>query len=187
VVFLVSQFDSYSYLFDEPFFVILDESASPSGVPVAGMRIGLNGREVQVSQAYRNLDVTLDGSDYDVAGRQTLSTIGTVIPLEKGPDEDEFFLTFERLGSATNVVVEPDPMAPPPPTDVPLDQRTAPHGVRDFAEINAAMSRMTGVPVSNDEVQATYDLVHQAMPVQPGIGGFISSQQMGITQLAIKY
>ena len=60
-------------------------------------------------------------------------------------------------------------------------------GIRDFAEINATMSRMTGVPHTDPQVAQTYDLVYQAMPVQPSIAGFISSQQMGITQLAIKY
>ncbi len=187
VVFEVSQFDSYSYLFDEPFFAILDSTASPGSIPMAGMRIGLNGRELAVGQAFRTLDVTVTDAEYDVAGFQVVSTLGTVIPLEKGPDEDEFFLTFERLGSATNVVVEATPVPPPPPADVPPAERTPPHGIRDFAEINATLSRMTGVPVSNSQVAGTYDLVHQAMPVQPGIAGFISSQQMGITQLAIKY
>jgi hypothetical protein len=49
------------------------------------------------------------------------------------------------------------------------------------------MSGMTGVPHTDSQVAGTYDLVYQAMPVQPGIASFISSQQMGITQLAIKY
>jgi hypothetical protein len=187
IVFEVSQFDSYSYLFDQPFFIILDSTASPGSIPVAGMRIGLNGREISVGQGYRNLDVTINDIDYADDGRQTLSTLGTIVPLEQGPDGDEFFLTFERLGTSTNVVVEPMPSPPSPPADVPLDQRTPPHGIRDFAEVNATMSRITGVPVSNSAVAETYEAVHQAMPVQPGIGGFISSQQMGITQLAIKY
>ncbi len=184
VVFEVSQFDSYSYLFDTPFFVILDETVDPGGIPLAGMRIGLNGREVSVGQAYVNLDVTIDDAAYQAERRQVLSTLGTVVPLEKGPQQDEFFLTFERLGSASNVVIEPAPLAPLPPADQPRDP---PAGLRDFAEVNATMAKLTGVPVSNPEVMATYEAVHQAMPVQPGIGGFVSSQQMGITQLAIKY
>ena len=49
------------------------------------------------------------------------------------------------------------------------------------------MSKMTGIPVGNDEVRDTYNLVRQAMPVSTKIEGFISSQQMGVTQLAIKY
>ena len=187
IVFEVSQFDSYSYLFDEPFFVILDGTATPGSIPVAGMRIGLNGREVPVGQAYRNLDVTITDTEYQFDGRQTLSALGTVVPLEQGPDRDEFFLTFERLGNASNVVVEPTPTAPPPPPDVPVDERASRVGIRDFAEINATMASMTGVPATNSEVAGTFNAVHQAMPVQPNLGGFISSQQMGVTQLAIKY
>jgi hypothetical protein len=184
VVFEVSQFDSYSYLFDEPFFVILDDTASPNGTPLAGMRLGLNGRVINVGQAYSRLDVTLNPADYDAEGRQVLSPLGTVIPLEQGPDQDEFFLSFERLGNATNVIVEADPVAAPPAPDLPPSPAA---GIRDFAEINATMAKMTGVPASHPEVAETYDLVHQAMPVQTNLGGFISSQQMGITQLAIKY
>ncbi len=156
VVFEVSQYDSYSYLFDRPFFVILGD-ATPGSIPLKGMRIGLNGRVVPVGQAYRNLNVTIDDADYAADGRQTLSPLGTVIPLEKGPEEDEFFLSFEQLGSDTNVVVEPAPTPPPPPSDVPPADRTPPDGIRNFAEINATMSRITGVPVSNSQVAATYD------------------------------
>ena len=49
------------------------------------------------------------------------------------------------------------------------------------------MSKMTGIPISNPDVMSTYNAVFQAMPVQTKIAGFISSQQMGITQLAIEY
>lgn len=185
VVFEVSQFDSYSYLFDEPFFVVLNDSGVTLGdIRMTGLRIGLNGRELAVGQAFRNLDVTLNDLDYAAEGLQRLSPLGTVIQLEKGPEEDEFFLTFERLGDSTNVVTEPVPVAPPPPPDVPRDP---PSGIRDFLEVHYTMSRMTGIPVSNADVAETYERVHQAMPAQTRIGGFVSSQQMGITQLAIEY
>ena len=184
VVFEVSQFDSYSYLFDEPFFVILDSQATPGSFPMAGIRIGLNGREIGVGQAFANIDTTITDADYTVEGRQLLSDLGTIIPLEKGPTLDEFFLTFEQLGSETNVVVEADPPPAAPPPDVPRDPQL---GIRDFAEINATMAKMTGIPTTNAGVAATYQTVHQAMPVGTNIGGFISSQQMAVTQLAIKY
>lgn len=184
VVFEVSQFDSYGYLFDEPFFVILDSAATPGSIPMAGIRIGLNGREAAVGQAFANVDVTIDDATYAVEGLQYLSTLGTVVPLEKGPTLDEFFLTFEVLGSSTNVVVEADPAPLPEPPDQPRDPEL---GIRDFAEINATMSLMTGIPAANSEVATTYGLVRQAMPVSTSISGFISSQQMGVTQLAIKY
>ena len=85
VVFEVSQFDSYAYLFDEPFFVLLDSTATPGTIPLAGMRIGLNGREVGVGQAYANLNLDLNDAEYAIEGRQVLSDLGTVVPLEQGP------------------------------------------------------------------------------------------------------
>ena len=184
VVFEVSQYDSFSYLFDEPFFVILDSAVTPGSIPVQGIRIGLNGRELTVGQAFQNVDITLNDADYAAEGLQWMSTIGTVVSLEQGPQLDEFFLTFEVLGNSTNVVTEPIPLAPPPPPDVARDSAI---GVRNFAEINASMSSMTGIPTDNSAVAGVYSSVRQAMPVNTNLGGFISSQQMGVTQLAISY
>jgi len=185
IVFVVSQFDSYSYLFRSPFFMLLDSTATPGSIPIKGIRIGINGREAPVGQAFKNVDTTITDTQYAAqGGRQELSTIGGVIALEKGPTADEFFLTFEQLGSATHVVVEAAPTPPPPPVDVPRDPG---YGVRDFAEINATMSTVTGVPTTQPSVLATYNEVFQALPVDTGIEGFLASQQMGITQLAISY
>jgi len=184
VVFEVSQFDSYSYLFRAPFFIMLDGAAMPGTIPIAGIRIGINGREASVGQAFKNLDTTITDAQYSAQGRQYLSSLGTVIALEKGPVNDEFFLTFEKLGNSTNVVVEAPPAVPAPPNDVP---RVPDIGIRNFAEVNATMSAVTGIPTTNAAVKSTYDAVFQALPVAPGIEGFLSSQQMGITQLAISY
>ena len=164
--------------------MIDDAGVTLGDIPMVGMRIGLNGRELAVGQAFQNIDLVINDTDYAGEGLQRLSTLGTIIGLEKGPEFDEFFLTFERLGDATNVVTEAIPVAPPPPPDAPRDP---PIGIRNFAEVNWTMAKMTGIPVSNSDVAETYNRVHQAMPVQTNIGGFISSQQMGITQLAIEY
>ncbi len=184
VVFEVSQFDSFSYLFRAPFFMLLNSTATPGDIPIAGLRIGINGREAAVGQAFKNLNETVTDTEYVVEGKQELSTLGTVLALEKGPTLDEFFLTFERLGNSTHVVVEPAPAPVPPPVDV---ERKPAAGIRDFAEVNQTMSNFTGVPTTNTAVKATYDAVFQALPVDTGIQGFLSSQQMGITQLAISY
>jgi len=119
VLFEVSQFDSYSYLFNRPTFVSLDPDWTPSTpIPVRGLRIGANGVVLPISQAYRNLDTAVSvANGYSAATGQVLSGLGTVIPLEKGPDQDEFFLTFEVFGNSTNVVTEPAPLTPPPPAD----------------------------------------------------------------------
>ena len=47
---------------------------------MAGIRIGLNGREVSVGQAFANVDVTINDGDYAVEGVQRISPLGTIIP-----------------------------------------------------------------------------------------------------------
>lgn len=183
VVFEVSQFDSYSYLFNKPAFILLDPAATPGNIPIRGMRIGINGAEAPVGQAYVSLDTTISDSSYTPSG-QVLSTLGTVIPLQNGPDSDEFFLTFEVLGNNTNVRTEPAPLVPPPPPD------GAPQpdiGLRVFDEINATMSQITGVSTQNAAVKATYELVKQQLPTVENIAGFLSAHQVGVSQLAIEY
>src|SRR5580698_2695275 len=59
VMFTVSQYDSYSYLFYQPTFISLDSSAKPNNIPVRGIRIGENGTIPQVGQAYIPLNTTI--------------------------------------------------------------------------------------------------------------------------------
>jgi len=184
VLFEVSQFDSYSYLFNNPRFISLDPNAVPDGIPVAGMRIGINGKEATVGQAYRHLDTTISSALYTPGAGQTLSNIGTLIALEKGPDADQFFLTFEVFGNATNVVVEPAPIAPAPPPDLP---EASDIGVRNFHEINATMAAITGVSTGQVDVNTVYKTVMQQLPTVENIQGFLSAHQMAVSQLAIEY
>ncbi|GAA0855401.1 LamG domain-containing protein [Aliiglaciecola litoralis] len=184
VVMEVSQYDSYSYLFAEPFFVTLDAEASIDTVPLKGVRIGINGREANTGQVFQNLDISLNQNDYIVGQGQPLSRLGTTVAIEKGAEADEFFLTFEQLGSATNVIVEADPPAPAPAADL------APQsviGVRNFAEINASMSAVTDVPTSNSQVKEAFENLKQQLPTVTNPGSFLASNQMAVTQMAIKY
>ncbi len=184
VMFEVSQFDSYSYLFDKPVFISLDDTVSPDGLRIRGMRIGINGAEAKVGQAYVPLDVVVNASGYAPAGGFALSSVGTIIALDKGPALDQFFLTFEQLGDQTNVRTEPAPLAPPPPPDgVPLPAI----GLRTFDEIAASMATMTGVPRSDPAVAETYERVREQLPTVENIDGFLSAHQVGIAQLAIEY
>ena len=183
ILFEVSQFDSYGYLFDKPTFISLDPDAKPGNIPVAGIRIGVNGAESHVGQAYRTLDTAVTDSMYGPGG-QPLSTIGTVIGLEKGPELDEFFLTFDRLGTHTNVRTDPVPLEPAPPADVP---RPADIGMRVFDEINATMSELTGVSATTPAVVSTYTTVKQSLPTIESIDTFVSAHPVAIAQLAIQY
>jgi len=183
ILFEVSQFDNYSYLFNEPRFISLDPTATPDNIPLAGMRIGVNGKEAAVGQAYANLDTVISSTFYTDSG-QTLSNIGTVIPLDKGPENDEFFLTFEVLGGNTHVVLEPQPLQ----TGTPPDLAPVPDiGLRTFDEINSTMAVVTGVSTQQTAVRSTYATIRQQLPGVESIEGFLSAQQMAIAQLAIEY
>ncbi len=184
VMFEASQFDSYSYLFSEPAFISLDGSQDPDQLRIAGVRIGINGAEARVGQAYAPLDRTVTAAVYEPAAGFNLSDIGTVVPLDKGPSADEFFLTFERIDALTNPFVEPAPSPLPPPPDADPSSQI---GLRTFEEISASMSGMTGVPTTNANVADTYNRVRQQLPTVENIEGFLSSHQVGAAQLAIEY
>ena len=185
IMFTVSQYDSYSYLFYQPTFISLDPKVTASSIPsipVRGIRIGMNGNIPQVGQAYIPLNTTITSAGYTAHG-EVLSTVGTVIGLQSGPLTDQFFLTFDQLGSHTNVVVEPTP-ATPPNANGPV---VADIGVRTFAQINSTLSQLTGVPTTNATVNATYLAVQQQLPANPTLEGFSSTNQVGVAQLAIQY
>jgi hypothetical protein len=184
VVMEAAQFDSYAYLFRNPFFISLDATADPNGIDIRGIRVGINGAEADVGQAFANLDTTISSAAYSAASGQPLTALGTVLPLEKGPDADEFFLTFDVLGS--NSYNRPLPAVPPPP--VPQDLAAASDiGVHTFDEVSASMATLTGVSPLDGGVQGTFDTVRQSLPAIPAIETFLASHQVAIAQLAIEY
>jgi hypothetical protein len=186
IMFEVAQYDSYSYLFNKPTFINLDPNAAPSGVRIKRISIGINGTEADVGQAFRSLDVTVSAANgYTPDTGQLLSDLGTIVPLQNGPNgtpPDEFFLTFEILGDASNVVVENPNTVPP---DLPPPPAVSDIGVRTFDEINAAMAAVT--KVDPQLVKGTYDILRQQLPAVETIDGFLSAHQMAISQLAIAY
>lgn len=187
ILFQVEQFDSYAYLFDRPHFLTLDGSA-PDGIPLRGLRIAMNGREAPVGQTYATLDTSLSAAEPGELG-QPLSSLGAVVPLEKGPQDDEFFLTFDTLGDNAYSRAE-DPALVVTPVDL---EPAARIGVRTFDEINATFAAVTGVdplmPYADGStpVQDTYLELRQSLPAVPDISAFLSSHQVAIAQLAIQY
>lgn len=184
LLFEASQFDSYSYLFNKPAFISLDGSVDPDQIRIRGLRIGVNGAELRVGQAYAPLDDTVAAAVYEPATGYPLSDIGTVVALDKGPAADEFFLSFEQIGTNTHVFNEPAPTPlPPPPNGDPSPEI----GLRTFEEISASMSEMTGVPTTEPLVADTYNRVREQLPTVENIEGFLSSHQVGTAQMAIEY
>jgi Concanavalin A-like lectin/glucanases superfamily len=182
VMFTVSQYDSYGYLFFQPTFISLDASAKPNNIAIKGVRIGINGTLPQVGQAYIPLNTAVTTSSYTSRG-QLLTSVGTVIGLESGPLTDMFFLQFDTLGGQSYPITEPVPVTPP----MPLGPIVADVGVRTFAQVNSTLSQLTGVPVTNATVNATYQSVQQQLPSVPTLEAFSAANQVGTAQLAIQY
>ena len=183
ILFEVSQFDDYSYLFYRPTFVTLEPGASIGSIPLKGIRIGINGKEAEAGQAFVNIDTTLSDAAYGDNG-QVLSELGSIIAVDRGPDSDKFFLTFERLGSHAKDYSDPGTYSAPTPTDLPA----APDiGLRLFDEINLTMSELTGVAATESGVAATYATIRQQLPSLENMDGFLSAHQMAIAQLAMEY
>lgn len=182
ILFEVAQLDSYSYLFTRPHFITLDISQQPQNIPIQGLRIGINGAEVDKSQSYANMDDMLDYLEFVELG-QPLGSLGAVIPLERGPAGDEFFLTFDLLGTEVYVRTD-DPPLVIIESDLPPAQRI---GVRTFDEINATMSAVTDVSPEDPAVDTVFQSLRQSLPAIEDPATFLSSHQVAVAQLAIEY
>jgi len=178
-----SVYDSYSYLFTNPTFISLDPKAAPANIVLKGMRIGVNGVIGLPGQSYSTLNTTIGGSNYTAGAGQLLSSVGAVVPSDKGEATDQIFLSFDQLGSSTHVFTDPTPVVPAPTDNAPSPDM----GMRNFAEINATLSAITGVPTSDTAVNMQYNSLQQSLPPVPQIDAFVASQQTAISQLAGTY
>jgi hypothetical protein len=185
LMFTASQYDNYSYLFYQPTFISLDPNATiPANLQVAGIRIGVNGQLAPAAQSFSTLSATIGGASYNSTTGQQLSPLGTVIPVSLGAANDLFFLSFDKLGSSTHTFVDP-PGVPTPP--VPNNTPVPDYGIATFERINNSLSRITGVPITDQVVQTFYMSSQQAMPATPLISAFVSSAQTSISGLANAY
>jgi Concanavalin A-like lectin/glucanases superfamily len=186
----VSQYDNYSYLFFQPTFISLDATGKPTtSIPVKGMRIGINGTIPLVGQAYSPLNTSITAAGYTAQG-EVLSTVGTVIALESGPLTDQFFLQFDQLGTASDVIVDASPCPAGQTTCMQalnLGPVMADMGVRSFAQVNSTFSQITGIPTSNMSVVSTYQSVQQQLPAINTLEAYSSAAQVGVAQLAVQY
>jgi len=183
IMFTASQFDNYSYLFDKPTFISLNPKAQPGSIPIAGLYLGINGQEAPVGQAYSTLNTTVTNANYSPTAGQLLSDMGTVIAMQLEPATDLFFLSFDQIGTHTHVRTSVAAVAPAP-TDLPPSSDI---GLHVYDELNASMASITGVSPGLSAVNTTYQTVEQQLPTVPNIQGFLPSQEIGISQLAIQY
>jgi hypothetical protein len=178
-----SQNDTYSYLFTNPTFVSLDPKAAPSNIVISGMRFGVNGVIPTSGQSYATLNATIGPPSYTAAGGQVLSTVGAIVPVDQGPANDMFFLSFDQFGSFSHTFVEPTYTATTAVPGTPVPDV----GVATFERVYHTMSGITGVPFTNTAVTTVYQSVQQSMPSAPSIAAFLPSHQTAISQMAGVY
>lgn len=194
IVFEVELFDDASYLFQNPFFMILDSdrSAPTEAFPIRGLRIGINAKEATIGQAFANMDITVTPSGYSTETGFPLvdplvSPTGTIIALEDGIASDEFFLTFEEIGNCGAACAYSRPAdAIPAQVDPTPAEDQEDIGLRMFDEVFQTMSAITSVPSAN-----IYDFytaeIRRSLPSAPSATAFLASQQSAVTQLALAY
>jgi hypothetical protein len=179
-----SVLDSYAYQFTAPTFISLNPNAAPANIPLAGIRYGVNGVLQSSGQSWAMINTTVGGSAYTAANGQALSTVGGIVASDKGPDTDLMFLSFDQFGSNSHPFVN----TPAPPPSANYAGLVAPtSGVKFYGQINAAMSQITGVPVSNATVNTVYNSLQQSLPTTNDLSAFVASAQTAISQLADAY
>src|SRR6185369_15802178 len=144
----------------------------PANIPIKGVRIGVNGAELPTGQSYATVNTTIGSSAYTAANGQLLSNVGAVVAADKGVDSDMFFLTFEQLG--THMRAHTDLPGVPITASYPTTPVSA-LGVKNFAQVNAALASITGVGTSSTTVNALYNTLQQSLPPTNDINAFLAS------------
>ena len=174
IEFMVSEFDEFSYLFCQPTFV----SPNATGFRVANLRVAVNGVVPVSGQSFQSIDALVQEP------RQLLSRQCSVISKDHGAADDVFTIEFEALGNFADPV---DPGPPPvPPTEVFGDPLPS-EGLRDFDKVNTTMASLTGVDPNSAGVSDTFAELEQQLPGTFDLRTFSSSQQVGISKLALEY
>src|SRR5690606_30365420 len=205
VVFEVSQFDNYAYLFNKPFFISLDPNlyiADLAGLTSKGIRIGINGQLAQAGQAYVSVNATINGSAYQPGygpeSGQPLADRGTIIARENGAEVDLFYLEFDQIGGSSDrsagFIPNPTPAfayalggSDWDGVDV-INQ-----GWRLFDSVNASFAKLTGVtPAVNNSASVRnldqiFAATRQSLPMVEDYRSFLAGHQTNIAQLAIGY
>lgn len=190
VVYEVSQFDESSYLFNEPFFANINPSGAQSSFDLQGIRLGINGKLAEIGQGFVNVDESVAGTFGSPV--QKLSSVGSIIALENGADQDVFFLAFDELDGNSG---QRNDGALGRFSQTLTGEASSDIGVRTFDEINATLSTLTGVPIASPSVSdvtgktvaQTFATVRRALPSVAEFNAFMSSHQMAATQLTAAY
>ncbi len=74
-----------------------------------------------------------------------------------------------------------------PAEKVPLQKIEAAVGLKNYEQINASMSVITGIAATTPAVRTAFATLTTSMPTDNDIKGFLGSQQVSIFKLAVEY
>lgn len=80
----------------------------------------------------------------------------------------------------------PAPMPEVPPPEV-IQAQEIDVGIKNFEQINATMSVLTGVSSMNNAIRNTYNDLEVQLPTSNNVKSFLSANQVAITKLAAEY
>ena len=181
-----SQLDSYGLQFAKPTFISLDPNASVANLPIAGIRIGVNGSVLHAGQAYVPLEP--DDRWRWLHGRRR--------PADD-PDSARSSALEKRRARRPVLPVLRHASAP---TAIRFRIRRCPRRRRRRtcrpSRTSACAPSMSSTPRCRRSracrrptrpCVSTYTLVKQALPAIEKLGTFGPAQQTGLAQLAIQY
>ena len=170
---LARELDDNAYMFAEP--TLMTDLA---GIPVRNIRVAVNNNIPVATQSSRSVDMTVNQS-----GTQ-LSALGAVIPKDLGIESDMFHLEFEQLGSQMGTG---DSYVPPTEPGI-VDLGILPDlGVRSFSSVNDAMSALTTIPKTQNDVRNRYQELRDQLPATADMLAFNTASQMAIQRLSVTY
>ncbi|MEZ4216899.1 MAG: LamG domain-containing protein [Myxococcota bacterium] len=172
--FLVSELDSNSYLFCQPVFY----ANAANGLRIAGLRIAVNGVMPVNGQAFANVDAASFGQPTQI------SRLCSVIAQDQGAGLDVFEIDIEIVDGYEHDFVE---TVTPAGVDTSVLPPVPAEGLRNFELVNASMATLTGVSPATPAVQSQFVALQEQLPAGFDLRTFVSSNQMGISKLALEY
>ncbi len=147
----------------------------PLNIPIEGLQLTINGRSEPLGQSFSDLKGMLVGNE------QLLSSLNsTLLPVEKGIDGDTFSITFEAFGD--NVFARPVLNYPRPSfKNVPSVE---PQGLKIYNRLYATFADLTGVSVSDAELQKHFEVAFESMPTGNVFNSLTPTQMISTANLA---
>ena len=155
------------------------------------IKIAINGVPPSVGQSYRNVDLMVNNT------QQAISPLGAVVPQANGWAQDQFSLELGYIAVPDPVnagqMIETDarvadPIFSAPPVDLVTVNLVPNNGLRNFSEINATMSVLTGVDgQAVSAIRNQFNSLRQQLPGGNDLGSYVASHEVAILKLAVEY